>query len=510
MALTAAFERYRTLCFPHKTPLVQQHPNQEKQNNGVFHSYHNTLQQSAVDATLSSPPPPPLRRIVFTIKNPNATLPHLGIDESYNISLPGDANGEGSGGGDGVVSAVTVIGAYRALATLSQLLRFDYTVRAYKVVGVPLFISDAPRFAWRELMVDTARHWLPMPSLRRVVDGCEASKLNTLHLHLVDSQAFPLVLPSRPQLVRGAYSTQERYTMADLAELAAYGAARGVRIVPEIDTPGHAASWCVGMPEMCPAAPKCTQPLDPSKNATFATIRAILQDLLRALPDTSHVHLGGDEVDTSCWDDTPHVAAWMREHGFDTDSAYGYFVQQTQATARDLGRIAVVWDEVYNHFGTQLDSQHVVINTRFNAGQAPARTPCVANATAHGFSVIRSPNKHWYLDQTIHKPWTTQYDFEPCGDLPTAAQCANILGGAASMWGETVDVSDFENTIWPRAGAVAERLWSPRKVNDSARAAKRFAAYRCYLNSRIGLAAAPAFNGMARAAPKGPGSCFLQ
>ena len=118
----------------------------------------------------------------------------------------------------------------RALATLAQLLRYDFDAMAYKIVGVPLRIVDAPRFAWRELMVDTARHFLPLSVLRRTVDAMEAAKLNTLHLHLVDQQAFPLVPPSRPLLSHGAYSPNERYTMADLASLDAYARARAVRL----------------------------------------------------------------------------------------------------------------------------------------------------------------------------------------------------------------------------------------------------------------------------------------
>jgi len=128
--------------------------------------------------------------------------------------------------------------------------------------------------------------------------------------------------------------------------------------------------------------------------------------------------------------------------------------------------------QVWNHYGTALDRNSTVINTRFNPSQAPARPPCVANATAHGYRVVRSENIHWYLDQTVHKPWTAQYDFDPCGDLD-AASCKYILGGAASMWGETVDVSDLMQTVLPRAGAVGERLWSAAVVNSSVLALPR-------------------------------------
>ena len=159
------------------------------------------------------------------------------------------------------------------------------------------------------------------------------------------------------------------------------------------------------------------------------------------IPD-DYVHLGGDEVNTGCWNTTQRINKWMQSHGFDGDSAYGYFVTRTQSIAHSLGKQVLVWDEIWNHFGTKLDKATTIINTRFNPSQAPARPVAVPSATAHGYRVVRSENIHWYLDQTVHKPWTATYDFEPCGDIPDTS-CEFILGGAASMWGETVDTSDL-------------------------------------------------------------------
>jgi len=136
--------------------------------------------------------------------------------------------------------------------------------------------------------------------------------------------------------------------------------------------------------------------------------------------------------------------------------AYGYFVTQTQAIAHQLGKQVLVWEEIWALFGTQLDRATTVINTRFNPKQGPSRPVAVPNATAHGYRVVRSENIHWYLDQTVGKPWTATYDFEPCADIPEES-CQYILGGAASMWGETVDTSDLMQTVWPRAGGKCAR-----------------------------------------------------
>ena len=124
------------------------------------------------------------------------------------------------------------------METFSQLLQFNFDAGAYQVTGVPLTITDAPRFPWRELMVDTSRHFQPVRILKRVVESMTTAKLNVLHMHLVDSQAFPLVLPSAPKLSEGAWSKQERYTLQDLADVKEYAEARGIRVVAEVDTPG--------------------------------------------------------------------------------------------------------------------------------------------------------------------------------------------------------------------------------------------------------------------------------
>jgi hexosaminidase len=286
-----------------------------------------------------------------------------------------------------------------------------------------------------------------------------------------------------------------------------YCTARGVRLLAEIDTPGHGASWCVGMPHICPS-PSCLQPLRPDKNDTFQAIGAVLKDLFTVLSD-DFVHLGGDEADTSCWGKSPEITAWMASQNLTLGGAFNYFTARTRQLAALFNKTAIVWDEVFTANGPErLDPSRVVMNTRFNKAQAPARIMIVANATAHHFRVIRSENKFWYLDQTIHKPWTDQYEFEPCGDIPPES-CKFIIGGAGSQWGETADTSDLMQTIWPRAGAIGERLWSPRHVNDSADALPRYVQFRCLLNRR-GFAAAPALNSVARSAPDGPGSCYTQ
>ena len=180
-ALTAAFERFRTICFPHRVATVA------------------SAEHGHAQATVL------LKRVTVTVENSAEPLA-LGVDESYTLSIPGP-----DGDGNGYIKAATLFGAYHALESFAQLLQFNFDHGYYQITGTPVILHDAPRFPWRELMVDTSRHFLPVKVLKQVLDSMTTSKLNVLHVHLIDSQAFPLVLPSVPKLSLGAYSKQERY-----------------------------------------------------------------------------------------------------------------------------------------------------------------------------------------------------------------------------------------------------------------------------------------------------------
>ena len=170
-ALDAAFSRYRKIFFPHPT---------------------------------ASEAPAAGLLTLLTVHIVQVSTPlTLGVDESYNLTIDRTAGA--------AIHANTLFGAYHGLESMAQLIEFDFDSVSYKIRGLPLVIEDRPRFAWRELMVDTSRHFLPIPVLKIVVDSMVTTKLNALHLHLVDSQAFPLVLPSAPRLSKGAYSSQEQY-----------------------------------------------------------------------------------------------------------------------------------------------------------------------------------------------------------------------------------------------------------------------------------------------------------
>lgn len=175
-------------------------------------------------------------------------------------------------------------------------------------------------------------------------------------------------------------------------------------------------------------------------------------------------------------------------------------MKNVQTIGRSKNRQIVGWEEIWDNFGTALDISTIIHQW------LPGST-IASNVTSHGYRLIFSTDGEWYLDG-LTVTWEQMYTVEPCDGVETENEYL-VLGGEGCMWGETVDTSDILQTVWPRLGAIAERLWSPREYNSTTDAAPRMQSFRCLLNRR-GISAAPVDNANARTAPPNPGSCFVQ
>lgn len=362
-------------------------------------------------------------------------------------------------------------------------------------------------------MIDSARHFETLATIRKVIDSLVYAKLNVLHWHMADTQSFPFEVKGYPKLWNAAWSPQERFQQEDVRAIVDYAKARGVRVMVEFDVPGHAQSWCVGYPEVCPST-TCTTPLDVSNNKTFDVITQILQECTGGRASApgnpspgifkdNFVHLGGDEVKTECWSTTPHVAAWLNKTNRTADDGYAYFVKRAADIAISQGHRPVQWSEVFDHFKGNLTKETIVHIWKSVTN--------VTEVVALGYNALVNvgyDRLSWYLDN-LYVKWDAVYQNEPCAGVPDNL-CPLVLGGHGEMWGETVDSSDIQQTVWPRLAAVAERLWSPRELTQSTDDAHpRIQSFRCLLNRR-GIAAAPVNNAMARSSPGGPGGCLTQ
>ena len=248
---------------------------------------------------------------------------------------------------------------------------------------------------------------------------------------------------------------------------------------------------------MCPSV-ECPEPIDPSNENTFNLIETFIDEISsNGLFYDDFFHLGGDEVDTSCWTKTPRIQEWMSSKGMSTTDTYKYTVDRAHDMVFALNRTAVNWEEVVTHIPAGVDHRSII--------QVWLCSTNVNSIINKGYSVLVS--RKWYLDD-LDNTWDVFYS----NDITSGVEEKNldkILGGEACMWAETVDTSNWFNTVWPRAAGVSEHLWTPKEKLDVDEALNRIIWFRCLLKRR-GIEAAPVLNLKGRAAPLGQGGCYWQ
>jgi hexosaminidase len=375
----------------------------------------------------------------------------LGEDESYRLEITRQ---------QARLSAANPLGILRGLETFRQLL----IAKGAGLEAPLVVIEDHPRFAWRGLSLDVARHWMPVEVVKRNLDGMAAVKLNVFHWHLADDQGFRVESKRFPKLQQLG-SDKKFYTQAQIREVLAYARERGIRVVPEFDMPGHTTSWLVGYPQLASApGPYRIErnwgvfdpTLDPTRESTYQFLDAFLGEMTGLFPD-AFFHIGGDEVTGKQWKNSARIRAFMRKEGFKTpDDLQAYFNRRLQKILAKHGKRMDGWDEILN---PDLPKDIVIQSWR---GQKS-----LADAARHGFSSVLSWG--YYLDHM--EPASTLYMIDPL-DRDAAAlndeQKSHILGGEVAMWGEFVSPENVDSRIWPRSAAVAERFWSPPEIKDVA------------------------------------------
>ncbi len=364
------------------------------------------------------------------------------------------------------IDAPTGLGVLRALATLEQLAVSDKKQRYLPEVD----IQDRPRFAWRGLSLDAARHFLPIPVIKRNLDGMAAVKLNVLHWHLTDDQGFRIESKVFPRLHTLGSADGLYYTQAEVREVLAYAAARGIRVVPEFDVPSHTTSWIVAYPRLASNdstyAPyklwrTTNVAIDPTRETTYTFLDSLFTEMTALFPDP-YFHIGGDENDGRNWRRTPHIVAYMRARGMvradgktvDKHQLQTYFNRRVLALLQKHGKTMVGWDEI---LGPDLPKEAVIQSWRGKKG--------LSEAARLGHPVLLSNGYYLDLNYSAAAAYTT--DPLPPDTPLTAAEQQLVLGGEAAMWTEFADSTIIDSRIWPRAAAVAERLWSAPAATQS-------------------------------------------
>lgn len=412
--------------------------------------------------------------------------PSLDSSEKYKLAISDEQM---------VLTAISVWGALRGLETFSQLVwRSDDGTRYVNKTD----ITDYPRFPHRGVLLDTSRHYLPLIAILQTLDVMAYNKFNVFHWHIVDDPSFPYESFAFPDLsLKGAYNpTTHVYTPTDVKLVIEYARLRGIRVMPEFDTPGHTLSWGPGAPGLltpCYVGPKPSGsygPVNPILNSTYQFMARFFAEVSAVFPD-SNVHLGGDEVDFTCWKSNPEIQSFMQMMGFGKDftKLESFYIQRLLDIVSSYGKEYVVWQEVLDN-AVKLRPDTVIHVWKENAGQYRKE---MAQVTKAGYRALLSAP--WYLNHINYgQDWLPIYRVDPLDFEGTPEQKALVIGGEACMWGEYVDVTNLTPRLWPRAGAVAERLWSNETVRNVQDAYARLAEFRCTLLRR-GIRAEPLFSG---------------
>jgi hexosaminidase len=390
------------------------------------------------------------------------------------------------------VRARSTRGLQHGAVALWQLM-FDDAGRRTRVPA--LHIEDAPRFGWRGLMLDSARHFRSVDEVKRVLDAMVVHKLNVFHWHLTDDQGWRIEIKRYPKLTEvggcrqpsgdagvGADGKPIRecgwYTQAQIREIVRYAAARNIEVVPEIDVPGHATAMIAAYPELgatdTPLVPTAEWGVFVNLLNTEEDTLVFLEHLYAELADLfpgRYVHIGGDEAVKDQWIASPRIQAHKRALGLQTEmQLQGWMVARIEKALATHQRRLIGWDEILE---ADLPASATVMSWRGIEGGL--------EAASRGHDVVMSPVSHLYLDyhQTTSPnepsgrpttiPLRKLYAFEPIPAALPAEKRHHILGLQANVWTEHMRTFAFvEHAMYPRMAALAEVGWSAEGRRDYA------------------------------------------
>jgi hexosaminidase len=397
----------------------------------------------------------------------NSSELRIGADESYALNISSDG---------ARLEAATSIGALRGLATFRQLIQLD----GKRVFLPAVTIEDSPRFPWRGLMIDVARHFIRIDVLERNLDAMELVKMNVLHLHLSDNEGFRVESKVFPKL-QAEGSNGEYYTQAQIKDLIYYAELRGIVVIPEFDMPSHSKSWFAGYPSLS-SSPGPFKPgilsfegitskstigeiqaamqtvkvpaIDPTRESTYQFLDQFIAEMSGLFP-SPYFHIGADENNGAVWLANPSIVAYMQaNHLADAPALQAYFVARVQAIVEKHGKQMVAWEEAFSPDQSK--------NAIFQAWIPSPKPDLLSTPLSNGNKVLLS--RGFYLD--LFYPAHAHYlnDAVPAGI--NAETDKSLLGGEAAMWTEMADGTNIEARIWPRSGAIADRLWSAQNPLD--------------------------------------------
>jgi len=430
-------------------------------------------------------------------------------DESYTIEVLDTHCELRSAGGDGMV---------RAIMTFLQLFPKDIFSEE-KVSGIEWTaegcrISDSPRFRWRGIHLDVARHFISKEDVCRLIDRIALYKFNRLHLHLTDDQGWRVEIKKYPLLTEvGAYrdgtlighlgSKPKKYddipyggyySQEDIREIVEYAAVREITIVPEIDMPGHMQAAIAAYPHLgctdMALKPLChwgiCQNILNGEESTVQFMKDVLDEIMDLFPG-EYIHVGGDEVPRYQWEEQRRVQDRMAELGLkNEDELQSWFIGQMASHIQGRGRKVIGWDEILDG---GIAENAAVMSWRGEEGGL--------KAASLGHDVVMTPYQYTYFDQYQRDkeeeplaiggdlPLEMVYSYEPVPKELGKGQERFVLGAQGQLWTEYIkEYSHLEYMAFPRACALAEVLWSASSQRDFASFRSRLKEHEAVLKTR--------------------------
>ena len=414
-------------------------------------------------------------------------------DEGYDLAVSPEAI---------VLRAPKPAGLFYGVQTMRQLLR-RVDGPATAAWAIPCVrIEDRPRFAWRGMHLDVARHFFDKQFVKQYIDYLSAYKINTFHLYLTDDQGWRIEIKRYPRLTEiGAWraGTKKHYfdgrgddkryggyfTQDDLREFVAYARERFITVVPGISMPGHSQAALAAYPELSSTGGPfevwtewgiSKEVMDPGKEEVFAFVEGVLSEAIAIFPGR-YIHTGRDEVPRDRWKSSPYAQARIRQEGLkDEDELQSYFTKRVERFLNSKGRQLIGWDEILEG---GLAPNAVVMSWRGTEGGI--------QAAGAGHHVVMTPNRQTYFNYMQHQehrgpghtgflPLSQVYQFDPLRGL-APEEARYVLGGQACLWTEYVPTpADVEYLLFPRLAAMAEVLWSPPEGRSEEEFRKRLPA----------------------------------
>lgn len=383
----------------------------------------------------------------------------------------------------------------------------DKSAVRWNISETPFRIMDYPRFSWRALMIDEARHFFGEKTIKQIIDQMALLKMNILHWHLTDDTGWRIEIKKYPRLTSIGSKRRESeigtwnsgksdgtphegfYTQEQIRDIVQYAARRNITIVPEIEMPGHASAAAVAYPFLSLKTPGevpttfiVNTAFDPTSEKTYAFLSDVLDEITALFPGRI-IHIGGDEVRyDKQWKGVPEIEEFMKKNGMKSYAdVQMHFTNRMSGIIAQKGRRMMGWNEIYGHdvngdgggkAGAKLDTNAVIQFWKGNTGLAK-------NAIRDGHDVINSLHTSTYLDYSYGSiPLQKAYGFEPVFPGLEEQYQSRVKGLGAQVWTEWISTPErLHYQAFPRACAFAEVGWTPAGKKDFPDFKKRLKAY---------------------------------